>query len=105
MRERPIRVALSGSMLALLAVAMPGALPAEARIVCRDGAQLVAGSYISTPYCEDELLAVVAREYGLRHSADAIRSNPNLKRHVCRFVGHDIRVSQNCPPGARGRYR
>ena len=33
-----------------------------------------------------------------------IRSNPNRKSEVCRLIGHDIRVSDNCPDDSvRGR--
>ncbi len=90
--------------LALAAVTMSA--PAEAAIKCRNGAQLVSGSYIMTPYCEDKLLAEVARQYGSRASFAEIRNNPNIKRHVCRLVGRDIRVFENCqtvnPNGRRG---
>ena len=75
-------------------------------IQCRGGSQLVAGSYLSTPYCQDELLAQVARGYGMKASADRIRYNPNYKREVCRLVGRDIRVYENCVnsgPSLRGR--
>ena len=80
--------------------------PAHARIVCKDGFQNVAGSMIATPYCQDELLAKVAREYGMRAPAARIRNNPNYKREVCRLVGADIRVSDYCmneSPRSRGR--
>lgn len=83
-------------------------LPADAGrrgIKCQGGAQLVAGSYIATPYCQDELLAQVARSYGMKAPADRIRHNPNYKREVCRFVGHDIRVYEYCSnerPSGRG---
>ncbi len=89
--------------LALVAVALSPSAEAGG-IQCRDGNQLVAGSYISTPYCRDELLATVAREYGMRAPAEKIRYNPNFKREVCRFVGQDIRVQDNClneGPGIR----
>jgi hypothetical protein len=77
--------------------------PTEARgIACRDGYQNVGGNEISTPYCQDELLAQVARSYGMKAPADKIRYNPNFKREVCRFVGHDIRVQQNCINDAPG---
>ncbi len=73
---------------------------------CKDGYQLVQGNRILTPYCQDELLTAVARQYGLKVSAEEIRENPNTKRHVCRFVGRDIRVQENCtisnPNGRRG---
>lgn len=92
-------------LIAVLALTSFSA-PADAAITCRNGAQLVSGSYIMTPYCEDKLLAEVAREYGSRASFAEIRNNPNTKRHVCRLVGRDIRVFENCqtvnPNGRRG---
>ena len=82
------------------------ATTAQARIISEKGLQRSGGRLISTPYCEDNYLAQVAREYGVRHSAEAIRNNPNLKRDVCRFVGRDIRVQHNCPDegSPRGRF-
>ena len=70
--------------------------PAQAGIDCKAGYQRVQGSYLATPYCQDALLAVVAREYGMKASAAAIRENPNYKRNVCRLVGRDIRVHETC---------
>lgn len=94
--------------LALLVATGPSVVPApaHAKIVCRDGYQTVGGSQIATPYCQDELLARVARDHGMKASSARIRDNPNYKREVCRFVGHDIRVSQHCQnetPSFRGR--
>jgi hypothetical protein len=85
----------SALLLAIAAVA-GSTLEADAAITCRNGAQLVSGSYIVTPYCQDKLLAQVARQYGSRASFAQIRDNPNIKRHVCRLVGRDIRVFENC---------
>ncbi len=98
------RSANSASLVVALVAA--GSMPASAAIKCRDGAQLVAGSYITTPYCQDKLLAEVARQYGFKVSFAEIRDNPNAKRNVCVFVGRDIRVQENClianPTGRRG---
>lgn len=82
----------------MLAAAAPVfvAAPAEARIKCVNGFQIVNGSPISTPYCQDNLVAQVAREHGMKVSEAEVRSNPNFKRHVCQFVGRDIRVYQAC---------
>src|SRR5690606_27014581 len=80
--------------------------PAEAAIRCEDGYQIVQGNPLATPYCQDELLAKVAREYGMKARAAAIRNNPNYKREVCRLVGRDIRVQNTCInayPSGRGR--
>lgn len=86
-------------------VAVAMADPAAA-IDCQNGYQLVQGNRLATPYCQDALLASVARQYGLKTNAAAIRENPNHKRDICRFVGRDIRVQENCitaNPNGRGR--
>jgi DNA-binding IclR family transcriptional regulator len=80
--------------LALVAVVAAG--PAEARIKCVGGNQIVNGSPIATPYCQDELVAKVARERGVKVSAAEIRNNPNLKRNVCQHVGRDNRIYIAC---------
>ncbi len=81
--------------------------PAAAAIRCTpDGFQIVQGQPLSTPYCQDALLASVARQYGMKASAASIRENPNYKRHVCRLVGQDIRVQSTCGevnPNGRNR--
>lgn len=69
---------------------------AQARIACSNGYKIVQGKLLATPYCQDELVARVAREYGVRTSPDEIRGNPNLKGHVCRLVGPDIRIRETC---------
>lgn len=79
-----------------LSVAILTALPASAKFKCRNGAQLVAGNWIATPYCQDALLGRVAREHGFKVSNHDIRHNPNKKRNICRFVGKDIRVQEHC---------
>lgn len=86
--------------------ALVSAVPADARIVCQGDNQLVQGNLIYTPYCADNYLALVARERGFKVSDTVIRNNPNTKREICRYIGSDIRVSQNCntvnPSGRRG---
>ena len=70
--------------------------PASA-IECQGNFQIQKnGSRIATPYCQDGYLAIVAREYGLRVSADTIRYNPTEKDSVCRLIGQDNRVSETC---------
>jgi hypothetical protein len=91
--------ARAGTLLA--AMALPLAVlswvqPAEARIRCVNGNQIVNGSPLATPYCQDELVAQVARERGIKVSAAAIRENPNLKRNVCQHVGRDNRIYIAC---------
>jgi hypothetical protein len=103
------RLSLPAAVLAAVATlagTTVGATVASAAIVCRNGAQLVSGSYLTTPYCQDKLLAAVAREYGFKVSFAEIRDNPNTKRNICVYVGRDIRVQENCltanPTGRRG---
>lgn len=84
------------------------ATTAEARIACNKGYQTVQGNEISTPYCQDQYVADVARQYGVRTSGAAVRNNPNHKREVCRLIGRDIRVQQACidsfPSGRGSRF-
>ncbi len=56
------------------------------------------GNHIATPYCQDGYLAIVARQYGMRVSAQEIRYNPSEKQRVCRFIGEDNRVRDTCEP-------
>ena len=90
-----IRHSIKACLLVLPLALFAGA-PAEARIACHKGFQIVNGQPISTPYCQDALVAAVAQQRGSRVSADAIRNNPNLKRRVCRFVSSDPRLTEAC---------
>ena len=71
------------------------AAPASA-IKCVNGYQRVQGNLFATPYCQDQLLAKVARQFGLSASAAKIRNNPNYKKEICRTVWTDIRVRITC---------
>ncbi len=82
-------------MAALSATAVLAA-PADAKINCKNGFQVVQGNLLATPYCQEEQLARVAQSYGLSVSFAEIRNNPNTKRHVCALIGRDIRVQQTC---------
>lgn len=81
--------------LACLVAAAAFTSPAAA-IKCVNGYQRVQGTLIATPYCQDQYLAKVARQYGFRASAAKIRNNPNYKKELCRFVFNDIRVQTTC---------
>ncbi len=82
-----------------------GATGASAAIVCHDQYQVSGGQEISTPYCNDNYLAKVARGHGFKVTDEAIRNNPALKDEVCRWAGSDIRIRDYCPDsgGDRGR--
>lgn len=68
-------------------------------ITCNGNFQVQSnGREIATPYCEDDNLAQVARGYGMKVSADAIRNNPSVKEKVCQIAGDDNRVRDTCAP-------
>jgi len=78
---------------------------AEAKIACRDGYQTIRGDQPSTPYCQDEYVAQVARTYGIKTSGAAIRGRAGHKQEVCRLIGRDNRILQACidyVPSGRG---
>jgi hypothetical protein len=92
------------AVCATVAIAQPAS---SAGIKCLNGFQVVNGARLSTPYCQDQLVAEVARQYGMPATADRIRNNPNYKRYVCRFIGQDIRIKESCEevnPANRGRF-
>jgi len=59
-------------------------------------AAIIVATPASAPYCQDQQLAQVAREYGIRASAAKIRNNPNYKKEICRTVWTDNRVQLTC---------
>ncbi|MCL4767801.1 MAG: hypothetical protein KJZ80_16360 [Hyphomicrobiaceae bacterium] len=93
---------MTGTIRALLfagfgvAALVLGGPTASARIACDGAYQIVNGQPVATPYCEDGYLAEVAREYGMRVSAAAVRSSPSVKERVCRLIGHDNRAQSAC---------
>jgi len=87
------------SSLAAVAAALVvsfSAPPAEARIVCREGMQLVQGQYLATPYCQDALVAEIARQNGFKVSDHEIRWNYGRKMEICRVIGRNNRISSAC---------
>ncbi|MDZ4841565.1 MAG: hypothetical protein SH859_05395 [Hyphomicrobium aestuarii] len=78
---------------------------ADAKIACSEGYQSIRGNQLSTPYCQDEYVAQVARTYGIKTSGAAIRGQAGHKQEVCRLIGRDNRISQACidyVPSGRG---
>jgi hypothetical protein len=70
--------------------------PALAEPNCENGAQLVKGNWMATPWCQDKLLAEVANARGFKTTFAAIRNDPNHKKELCRFLFTDIRVEGTC---------
>ena len=79
---------------ALLIIAM--ASPAAARIECRGNFQVTKYGLISTPYCEEEQIARVARSYGSRVTGAEVRNNPLTKVYLCQVYGYDTRLKGSC---------
>lgn len=101
----PSRFMATSWALGLATLAVAVAVPeAEARITCRDGFQLSGGNWISTPYCNDEHLAEVARRHGVKVSGREIRNDLGKKNEVCRFLAGHPTARDYCPDeGWRGR--
>jgi len=106
MNRTSAATAAAGALTAL--VAAVSAQPASAAIRCDGNFQITDYGRIATPYCQDNYLAQVAREAGMRVSNRAIRYNPAIKEKACRLVGYDIRVKSTCsqylPDADRRRY-
>ena len=93
MRTKTKMIAAGVALAALQAATSHVAL---AKIHCDGPYQIVDGSPVATPYCEDNYLAYVARSYGIGVSGREVRRNYNTKKHVCQTIGHDTRVANIC---------
>ena len=95
MLKKTVAFAAFGGVLFSVATT---ALPALAAIQCQGAYQYnsAAGAYIASSYCEDNLVATVARTHGMRWSNAAVRQNPSIKAEACRFAGSDIRITDIC---------
>ena len=92
MMNRTVAFASLGGALLYLATS---AIPAAA-IQCQGRNQWnsAAGAWISTPYCEDKLVATIS---GFPFNGpNGVRQNPNVKAEACRFAGSDIRINDIC---------
>ncbi|MGD9502620.1 MAG: hypothetical protein AB7V40_09065 [Methyloceanibacter sp.] len=92
-------LALATCLLALAAVP-----PAAAKIECRENFQVTKKyGLISTPYCEDQQIARVARSYGFNVTDAEVRNNPNTKVYLCQIIGNDNRLKGSCGAYAEPR--
>jgi hypothetical protein len=92
-------LALSTALFALMAAA-----PAAAKIECRDNFPVTKeNGLISTPYCEDQQIARVARSYGYDVSDAEVHNNPNTKVYLCQIIGNDNRLKGSCGAYAQPR--
>jgi hypothetical protein len=92
------RLALIGSVaLALAALLMAAAVsPAAAKIECRGNFQVTKYGLISTPSCEEENIARVARTYGFKVTGAEVRKDPLKKVYLCQIIGGDTRLKGSC---------
>ncbi len=95
MKKKTVTFAVLGSAFLFVATT---ALPASAAIKCQGGNQWnsAAGGWIPSSYCEDNLVASVARSHGMRWSNAAVRQNPAIMAEACRFAGSDNRITDIC---------
>lgn len=84
--------ALGGAML----LAGSAVVPADAAIKCQGRNQWnsAANAWISSPYCEDKLVAQVSG-YPF-NGPNGVKQNPSVKAEACRFAGSDIRINDIC---------
>jgi len=77
-------------------LALTATSPAEARIECRGQFQVYKYGLISTPYCEEEQIARVARSYGVNVTGAQVRNDALKKVYLCQTLGNDIRMKGSC---------
>ena len=83
--------------LAVTAVlALAAASPAAAKIQCQGQFQVTKYGLISTPYCEEENIARVARSYGVNVTGAQVRNDALKKVYLCQTLGNDIRMKGSC---------
>jgi hypothetical protein len=71
----------TATLAAAAVLAVSFAAPAAARIECRGNFQVTKYGLISTPYCEEEQIARVARSYGARVTGAAF-ATIRLRRSI-----------------------
>jgi hypothetical protein len=81
------------------------ASPAFSKIECRGTSQITSQGPITTPYCQDEEIARVARTYGIKVTGAEIRNEPLRKVYVCQRIGSDVRIKGACGSYAPELYR
>lgn len=92
------RLAFTCSVTIALAafLAFAGTSPAAAKIECRGNFQITKHGPISTPYCEEENIARVARTYGFKVTGAEVRRDPLKKVYLCQIIGGDTRLKGSC---------
>ena len=88
---------IGSAALTLTALLVMAAItPAAAKIECRGNFQDSKYGLISTPYCEEENIARVARTYGFKVTGAQVRKDPLKKVYLCQIIGGDTRLKGSC---------
>ncbi|HUU25953.1 MAG TPA: hypothetical protein VMW68_10375 [Methyloceanibacter sp.] len=96
---------LLGGLVAFVLACVLASAPAAAKIKCKGIFQVTKDGLISTPYCQEEEIARVARSYGWKVTAAQIHNEPLKKVYVCQALGGDVRLKGACGAYAPGQYR
>lgn len=89
---------------AFLALAMAPE-PAAAKIKCQGIFQVTKHGPISTPYCQEQEIARVARSYGWKVTDAQVHNDPLKKVYICQALGGDNRLKGACGAYAPEQYR
>lgn len=92
---------LGAALLALVATPEPAA----AKIKCKGIFQVTKHGLISTPYCQEEEIARVARSYGWKVTAAQVHNDPLKKVYICQAIGNDNRLKGACGAYSGKNYR
>ena len=95
--SRFLQTSLACAAVAVAVLAAPG--PAGAGIKCQGQSQVTKYGLLSTPYCEEEQIAKVARSYGWKGTASEVHYNPLTKVYLCQRFGNEVSLK-----GASGGY-
>lgn len=97
---RPLACFLAAALLGSVA----GPSPAEAKIRCQGIFQVTKYGLLSTPYCQDQEIARVARSRGWNVSQAQIGNDPLKKVQICQVLGSDVRLKGACGAYAPENY-
>jgi hypothetical protein len=76
-----------------------------AKIKCQGIFQVMKHGLLSTPYCQDQEIARVARSYGWKVTVAQVRNDPLKKVYICQALGNDNRLKGACGAYSSRRYR
>lgn len=93
---------LGAALIGLVVAASPAL---AAKIKCQGIFQVTKNGLISTPYCQEEEIARVARSYGWKVTANQVHNDPLKKVRICRALGNDNRLKGACGAYSSDQFR